>query len=69
MGSVGTRKNGALFFDFRYQGIRCREYTKLKDTVVNKKRMQKMLDKIEAEILIGSFDYKKYWTSQILLDA
>ncbi|TAN04055.1 MAG: DUF3596 domain-containing protein [Rhodanobacteraceae bacterium] len=34
-------KRGALFFDFRYRGIRCREYTKLPDTSANRKRMQR----------------------------
>ena len=53
--------NGLLFFDFRYQGHRCREYTKLADTAANRKTMQKVLDKIEAEITLGTFDYGRYF--------
>lgn len=53
--------NGQLFFDFRYQGQRCREYTKLTDNAPNRKRMQKVLDKIEAEITLGTFDYARYF--------
>ncbi|MAA75541.1 MAG: site-specific integrase [Salinisphaeraceae bacterium] len=52
---------GLLFFDFRYQGKRCREYTRLRDTAPNRKRMQKVLDKIDAEITLGSFDYSQYF--------
>ncbi|HEX7324962.1 MAG TPA: DUF3596 domain-containing protein [Rhodanobacteraceae bacterium] len=48
---------GHLFFDFRYRGVRCREYTKQPDTKANRKLMQRVLDKIEAQILDGSFDY------------
>lgn len=54
-------KRGRLFFDFRYQGKRCREYTKLSDTPANRKKMQKVLDKIEQEIATGSFDYARYF--------
>jgi integrase len=58
MGSVRARKdNGLLFFDFRYEGERCREQTLLPDTPANRKRMEKALQKIEAEISAGTFDY------------
>ncbi|MEH6576943.1 MAG: DUF3596 domain-containing protein [Amphritea sp.] len=66
MGSISVRKNGNLFFDFRYQGIRCREYTKLADSSVNRKRMQKVLDKVEAEITLGVFNYSSYFPSSKL---
>jgi len=58
MGSVRARQdNGLLFFDFRYEGERCREQTVLPDTPANRKRMEKALQKIEAEINAGTFDY------------
>jgi integrase len=60
MSSVNSR-GGFLFFDFRYQGKRCRKYTRLRDTVANRKRMQTVLDKIDAEITLGSFDYSQYF--------
>ena len=56
MASVSAR-NGRLYFDFRYQGVRCREYTALEDTRANRKRMQSLLDKVLAEITLGTFDY------------
>lgn len=56
MANVSTR-SGLLFFDFRYQGIRCREYTKLADTSANRRRMQSVLDRIEQAIASGKFDY------------
>jgi integrase len=46
-----------LFFDFMYQGKRCREQTLLTDTAENRRNMQKALKRIEAEITLGTFDY------------
>jgi integrase len=58
MGSVRARQdNGLLFFDFRYEGERCREQTLLPDTAPNRKRMEKVLQSIEAEIKAGTFNY------------
>lgn len=62
MGSIRARKDtGALFFDFIYRNIRCRELTTLKDTPENRRNMEKVLRKIEAEILLGQFDYASYF--------
>lgn len=60
MGSVRSN-HGDLFFDFRYRGQRCREYTKLSDTPANRKKMQSVMDKIEGEITLGTFDYSRYF--------
>lgn len=58
MGSVRQLSGrGTLFLDFRYCGQRCREYTALPDTPANRKRLEKVLAKIEAEIAAGTFDY------------
>ena len=56
MASIGKRPNGLLHFYFKYRGERCREYTKLKDTAENRRRMQVILDKIDAEITLDTFD-------------
>jgi integrase len=59
MGHIRVRKEtGKLFFDFRYQNLRCREQTNLKDSAANVKNMERALVKIEAEILLGQFDYE-----------
>jgi len=51
MASIRARKdNGMLFIDFRYQDKRYREQTALGDTAANRKRLQKVLDRIEADI-------------------
>ncbi len=60
MGTVNAR-GGKLFMDFRYQGVRCREYTKLTDKPANRKRLTSIMERIEAEILLGSFDYATYF--------
>jgi integrase len=48
-----------LFLDFRFQGIRCREYTVLTDNVSNRKRLKKVLETIVSEIEAGTFNYQK----------
>lgn len=65
MGSVNQR-NGLLFLDFRYRGQRCREYTKLVDNRMNRSRVKRLLQIIEAEILIGTFDYGKHFPNSKL---
>ncbi|MCV2351095.1 site-specific integrase [Paucibacter sp. Y2R2-4] len=60
MGSIRLLSSrGTLFMDFRFQGQRCREYTALTDTPANRKRLQKALESIEAQIAAGTFDYAK----------
>ena len=64
MGSIQVRKEtGYLIMDFYYQGSRCREQTALADTEVNRKKVQKVIDKIETEITSGTFDYRSYFPS------
>lgn len=60
MGSIQVRKEtGNLIVDFYYQGQRRREQTALPDTPANRKRVQKLLDRVESEISLGSFDYAR----------
>ena len=47
--------------DFYFQGFRCREQTALPDTATNRKKVQKLLDRIEADIAAGTFDYRRYF--------
>jgi len=53
--------SGKLFFDFKYRGVRCREYTALDDTKANRKRMKSVAGKMEAEMTLGAFEYRKYF--------
>jgi integrase len=62
MGSIQVRKeSGRLIIDFYLQGHRCREQTALPDTVANRNKLQKILDRIETEIKLGTFDYARYF--------
>lgn len=64
MGSIQTRKeNNRLILDFYYRSIRCREQTALPDTPANRKKVQKLIDRIEGEISLGTFDYQRYFPS------
>ena len=68
MGQVRERKEtGKLYLDFHYQGVRCREQTRLNPTATNLSRMEKLLAKIELEIKLGRFDYGKYFPESKLL--
>lgn len=42
-------------------GHRCREQTALPDTSVNRKRVNELLQKVEAMILLGDFNYAEYF--------
>ncbi len=61
MGSIRVNSKGLLFFDFYYRKVRCREYTRLKDTVANRRRLERVLKKIERGIQEGSFKYADYF--------
>lgn len=50
-----------LFFEFRFLGLRCREQTMLSDTPANRKKLEKVLAKIESEIEAGTFVYANYF--------
>ena len=66
MGSVSAR-SGLLYFDFRYAGQRCREYTKLEDTAANRRKMETTLKKIESDIALNTFDYARYFPGSAMV--
>ncbi|WP_374476629.1 Arm DNA-binding domain-containing protein [Zoogloea sp.] len=62
MASIRARADsGKLFFDFRFQGVRCREQTLLDDTPANRRRLEKVLQRIDLEIHQGVFDYSAFF--------
>ncbi len=61
MANVRAKPSGKLYFDFRYMNQRCRETTELSDTVANRKRLESIMKKISAEIMLGTFDYEAYF--------
>jgi integrase len=62
MAKVRARpETGKLYFDFFYQGARCREQTDLSDTPTNRKRVEGVMRRIETEIEQGIFDYARYF--------
>jgi len=68
MGSIHVRRD-KLVLDFKYKGQRCREQTKLEDTTANRKRLKKILERVEAEILLGTFDYAEYFPNSKRVQA
>ncbi|MBZ2170261.1 Arm DNA-binding domain-containing protein [Marinobacter sp. F4216] len=62
MGKIAERpETGKLFFDFRFGGKRCREQTALDNTPANRKKLENILKRIEAEITLGTFEYHKFF--------
>lgn len=60
MAKVRARKEtGKLYLDFNFKGVRCREQTSMLDTKANMAKAESLLKKIQAEILLGTFDYAK----------
>lgn len=60
MASIRSR-NKKLVVDFCYMRIRCRETTNLADTPENHKKLEKSIEKMEAEITLGTFNYANYF--------
>jgi len=60
--------NGKLFFDFRYKGQRCREYTAAEDSKTNRTKMEKILKKIEEDIEANNFEYRRYFPNSKLAE-
>lgn len=60
--------NGKLFFDFRYKGQRCREYTAAEDSKTNRAKMEKILKKIEEDIEANNFEYRRYFPNSKLAE-
>lgn len=62
MASIRVRKEtGKLFIDFVYKNKRCREQTMLDDTQANRRKLETVLKRVEAEITLDTFDYAKYF--------
>ncbi|MET4000130.1 tyrosine-type recombinase/integrase [Marinobacterium sp. MBR-109] len=62
MGKVRARKEtGNLYMDFSYMGVRCREQTALPDSPANKKKVEALLKRIEALIVLDQFNYADFF--------
>src|SRR5947199_353829 len=54
-------KRGWLYLDFRYQGIRCQEASKRRDTPENRAEVRRLLRRLDGEIAANTFDYAKWF--------
>ena len=62
MASVRARQDTQrLFLDFRYMGVRCREQTLLPDNARNRKQLELLAQKMEAQMLVGDFNYAEFF--------
>lgn len=68
MASINAR-NGKLQIDFRYKNQRCREQTRYVDTPANRKKLEQIIARMEAEILLDTFIYRNYFPKSAKADA
>ncbi|MCH4810573.1 site-specific integrase [Vreelandella neptunia] len=62
MGKVRARKESKkLFIDFRHDGQRFREQTLLDDNAKNRKQLELLLQRMEAKMLLGEFNYAEFF--------
>ncbi len=54
-------KSDRLFLDFRWRNIRCREFTGLPDTTENRSRAETLMRLVDAEIALGTFEYRRHF--------
>jgi len=47
--------------DFYFQGERCREQTLLKNTAQNRKKLEALMERIEAKIILNDFSYEEFF--------
>ncbi|MGA1861886.1 tyrosine-type recombinase/integrase [Deferribacter thermophilus] len=58
--SVGVDR-GKIFIRFKHKGIYCKEYLGLDDTKQNRRYAENLAFDVERELLLGTFDYAKYF--------
>lgn len=54
-------ETGALYLDFFFKSVRCREQTALQDTPENRKRVEALAKRIKKEMVNGTFDYAAHF--------
>jgi integrase len=54
-------KDGYLYIDFRWRGLRGREATRLRDTTENRTQVRRTVRQIDGEIAARTFDYLKWF--------
>ena len=54
-------KDGKLFFDFLWRGVRCKEYTGLADTPDNRRRCEQKMLAVRRAISRKTFDYRQHF--------
>src|SRR5919201_3395228 len=54
-------KDGHLYIDFRWRGVRCQEATRLIDTTENRAKVRRDVRQIDGELAAGTFDYHRWF--------
>ena len=54
-------KDGRLYIDFRWRGIRCQEATRLVDTADNRAKVRRDVRQLDGELAAGTFEYLRWF--------
>jgi len=54
-------ETGALYLDFRFRGVRCREQTALIDTPENRGKLERLCTRIDKALAQGTFQYADFF--------
>lgn len=54
-------KDGYLYIDFRWRGLRCREATRLEDNADNRAQVRRTVRQIDGAIAAGTFEYQQWF--------
>ena len=54
-------KDGRLYIDFRWRGVRCQEATRLVDTADNRAKVRRDVRRIDGELAAGTFEYLRWF--------
>jgi integrase len=54
-------KDGRLYIDFRWRGVRCQEATRLVDTADNRAKVRRDVRQIDGELAAGTFEYLRWF--------
>jgi integrase len=54
-------KDGRLYIDFRWRGVRCQEATRLVDTSDNRAKVRRDVRQIDGDLAAGTFEYLRWF--------
>lgn len=54
-------KDGYLYLDLRYRGVRCQEATRRRDTPEERVQVRRLVRQLDGELAAGTFEYRRWF--------